>query len=543
MKLRHRYISSHVLSLCTALSLLIQAAEAFAANAVNVAELDGSNGFTISNTTQNGLTVVSGGSDHSGDHISDLLIGGYFPGHPNQAYLLPGRNGPFPAQIRLNELNASDGVKISADATQLFFSHNLTAVGDINGDNIDDFVINDLDQSQVNALIGNTYVIFGRASGFSSDFNVNTLDGSNGFVIPNHGQNELFYRVSNAAGDLNGDGLDDLAIGSPQPANTNSTAGRVHIIYGSQQAFPATFNLDNLNGSNGFVIEGTLSTGRIGQSVSRAGDLNGDGIDDIIIGDGPDPLIIDRENTSTTTAHKQGTTANNSYVVFGNQNGFPAQFSLSGLNGSNGFVMTRADFDNHIGRIADHAGDINGDGLDDAMLCHFSPALPQAANGACYIIFGQDGDFPALLALEDLDGSNGFTIQHNRIFSEFGRLAGSAGDVNGDGIDDILIGAPEDNHDGLIGSGTVYIVYGRRGGFPALLPTTAIADDIGMQIHGPQAGANFGLFVDGAGDVNGDGLNDIIASSNPTRLNGQSEETLGYVIFGNDHIFSDGFEI
>ena len=162
----------------------------------------------------------------------------------------------------------------------------------------------------------------------------------------------------------------------------------------AQAQFPASFELSALDGTNGFVINGIDANDYSGASVSDAGDVNGDGVDDVIIG-----------------------SRRESYVVFGNNSGFPSSLDLSTLDGTNGFVI------NSGGSISG-AGDVNGDGIDDLII---------STNGKSYVVFGNNSGFPSSLDLSTLDGTNGFVMTNSGF-----RVRG-AGDVNGDGFDDVII--------------------------------------------------------------------------------------------------------
>ncbi|MBU7586378.1 MAG: FG-GAP repeat protein, partial [Nostoc sp. TH1S01] len=161
--------------------------------------------------------------------------------------------------------------------------------------------------------------------------NLSDLNGSNGFVI--NGIDNLDFSgfsVSNA-GDINGDGIDDLIIGAYRAdPNGQNYAGESYVVFGSRNGFGASFNLSSLDGSNGFVINGIDEFDFSGRSVSGAGDINGDGIDDLIIG------------ASGADSNGQSD-AGESYVVFGSRNGFEASFNLSSLDCSNGFGIKGID--------------------------------------------------------------------------------------------------------------------------------------------------------------------------------------------------------
>jgi uncharacterized protein with PIN domain len=197
--------------------------------------------------------------------------------------------------------------------------------------------------------------------------------------------------------------------------NGEYSAGESYVVFGKASGFDASLNLSDLDGSNGFVIKGINERDFSGSSVSGAGDVNSDGFDDLIIG-----------------ARGQ------SYVVFGKGEGFDASLNPSDLNGTNGFVI------NGSGASVSDAGDVNGDRFDDLII---------GARGQSYVVFGKGEGFDASLNLSDLDGSNGFQINgiNERDFS--GSSVSGAGDVNSDGFDDILIGAP--------GASESYVVFGR----------------------------------------------------------------------------------
>ena len=155
----------------------------------------------------------------------------------------------------------------------------VSTAGDINADGIDDLVLSDTSLGVGLLQNGISYVIFGTRQGFPSFFNINNLNGTNGFNIPGIFMQGSLGQV-NTLGDVNDDGIDDLILGAAGNINTTSTA---YIIFGSHDGFAADYNLCNHDGTNGFNVSGSVNS-CLGYSVSSAGDINGDGLNDILLG-------------------------------------------------------------------------------------------------------------------------------------------------------------------------------------------------------------------------------------------------------------------
>jgi hypothetical protein len=441
----------------------------------------------------------------------------------------------------------------------------VSAAGDVNGDGIDDVIIGAPYAPPHQA--GQTYVVFGRTTGFPAAFELSSLlpdgggDGSAGFVlngIPSpltDTGDQSGFSVS-AAGDINGDGLDDVIIGARFAGpNDQSLVGESYVVFGRTTGFPAVIELRSLlpgaggDGSTGFALKGINSSDHSGTSVSAAGDVSGDGLDDLIIGaDGADP--------------HGNLYAGQSYVVFGSTTIFPAAFQLHSLlpdgggDGSAGFVLNGVNEFTQSGVSVSDAGDVNGDGMDDLIIGAWA-ADPNGNSGAgeSYVVFGRTAGFPAAFELRSLlppaggDGSAGFVLKGIDPEDNSGFRVRAAGDVDGDGIDDVIIGAIKADPNGRSLAGETYVVFGRTAGFPAafelrtLLPGAGGDGSSGFVLKGIDVSDQSGLSVSGAGDINGDGVDDVIIGAPNASPNDRSYAGESYLVFGRTTGFPAAFEL
>jgi hypothetical protein len=330
-------------------------------------------------------------------------------------------------------------------------------------------------------------------------------------IIGEHAHSQVGLSVS-AAGDVNGDGIDDLIIGG----NVNDH----YVIYG-QAGGIGDVDLDDLQPSQGFELIADAFGLVMGPSVSGAGDINGVGFDDLIIGGYQYAGLYD--------------TNPNAFVVFGKEGGF-ADINIDDFfqsATSDGFrIFGEMSIDDISGARVASAGDFNGDGFDDIL---FGTLYPDGI-GAAYVIFGKPDGFENI-DLASLAPGAGFAILGANLYDLAGYSVSGAGDVNGDGLDDIIIGAPYANE--ATGGGEAYVIFGKETGFDTI-DLSNLAPAAGFIIQG-KSGSTAGWSVSGAGDVNGDGFDDVIVGAPYADGGAGKTATVGageaYVIFGK----ADGF--
>ena len=489
-------------------------------NPFNLATLDGTNGFVINGIDgydYSGRSVSSAG-DVNGDDIDDMIISANHAA-PNgkqdagESYVVFGSNNPT-SSLNLSSLDGTNGYVINGIDKYDYSGRSVSSAGDINDDGIDDIIISAPDAGTA----GESYVVFGSNNPTPS-LNLANLDGTNGFVISGlSGITDNSGTSLSDAGDVNGDGIDDIIIGASY-ANPNGKqdAGSSYVVFGRNNPF-SNLNLDSINGVNGFTIYGINAGDNSGTSVSDAGDVNGDGIDDIIIG-------------ASSGDPNDKTNAGESYVVFGSNNP-SASLNLSDLDGTDGFVINGIDAEDRSGSSVSSAGDINNDGIGDIIIGAFLGDPNDKTNaGESYVVFGSNNP-SASLNLSDLDGTDGFVINGIDGYDNFGTSVSDAGDINGDGIDDIIISAFLGDPNDKTNAGESYVVFGSRSDFSPSFDLSSLDGTNGFVLDGIDRGDRSGASVSSAGDVNKDGIGDIIISANHADPNSKYSAGESYVVFG-----------
>jgi len=492
----------------------------------NLSAFEGSDGFKIIGENVGDLAAgyaeaVSSAGDVNGDGYDDLIVGarGHDEGgfSTGASYVVFGKASGF-ATVNLDDVAlGSGGFKIVGESAYDEAGISASSAGDVNGDGFGDVIV-----GAPGNINGAAYVVFGKASGFATVNLSDVAAGTGGFkIIAENAFDNAGFSVS-SAGDVNGDGFDDLIVGAHLNDAGGSNAGAAYVVFGKASGF-ATVNLSSVAaGTGGFKIFGENAGDVAARSVSSAGDVNGDGFGDVIVG-----AIGNDEG---------GGTAGAAYVVFGKAGGF-ATVNLDNVAlGTGGFKIVGESAADQSGSTVSSAGDVNGDGFDDLIVGARFDDETAANAGAAYVVFGKAGGFSTVNLSDVAVGTGGFKIVGENEDDEAGVSVSSAGDVNGDGFDDLIVGA-NFNDAGGSNAGASYVVFGKAGGFATVnLDNIALGTD-GFKIIGENAHDYAGRSVSAAGDVNGDGFDDLIVGADGNDAGGGNAGS-GYVVFGGD--FSGG---
>ena len=476
---------------------------------LELSSLNGANGFPILGEEEGsffGYSVSSAG-DINGDGFDDALVSARtnhpLEGYEGVAYVVFG--GPAvgaTAPIEIGDIDGANGFKLNgAWPGDIYFGLSVAAAGDVNGDGYDDIVVGHYTADRA-------YVVFGGPGvGATGLIDMSALSGADGFVI--HGVDDVTFcgmQVS-SAGDVDGDGVDDVLIGAPFASpNGRYRAGQAYVVFGKRAdtagLFNASFELGDLDGPNGFAINGIDPLDTIG--AGSAGDFNGDGCADILI------------NTFATgkDASMSGGAA---YVVFGGaQAGASGSVELAGIDGTDGFILDWFDSDLRSGPALRGAGDLNGDGITDLVLSEVRvhPTDPRAL-----VIFGgPNAGSSGLIDLSSLDGVNGFSVS---LGGAFIRSCDGGGDINDDGFDDLAIGTNHGEVFVMLGGGAV-------GGSGSIQFADLSATEAFVVSGRGVAAWQIGTGVSTTADINGDGVDDMLLGS----YYGPSPAGSVYVVFG-----------
>jgi hypothetical protein len=429
------------------------------------------------------ICSVAGAGDVNADGRRDVIIGScYYDGSgfdSGAAFIwlggIPGPGNPSglgPDGTPANAYWSAFGTNAGD-----YFGSKVARAGNVNGDACDDVIIGAPGATIFEPGDGAAYVYHGHFGGPSIGFDWVAYDA--GSVA---GEAQFGAAVA-WAGDVDGDGFDDVVVGAPGWSGVNTQEGAIFLYKGSS---------GGLDFNPAWSRSSHQDDARMGHAVSGVGDVNGDGLSDIVSG--------------SVWSDDLGFTDNGRIDLWLGHSGAPV--------GSNWSYRPPLD-SAHFGWSIGPAGDVNGDGLADFIVgapdYRTSPSL--GSEGRASVFYGRWNGLPV--------AGPSWTAEGGQAFANLGNSVSGAGDVNGDGYSDVIVGLSGFD-DPNVNSGAARVFHGGAAGLKATADTSLTG----------QGFADFAYCVAGAGDVNMDGYSDVIIGA-PLYDNGQTDEGAAFIYMGS----------
>ncbi len=433
-----------------------------------------------------GWSVASAG-DVNNDGFDDVIIGAYQFSNGQGA-----EGGAFVYHGSATGLSTAPNWTAESNQVNAALGWSVASAGDVNNDGFDDVIIGVYGYDNGQADEGAAFVYHGSANGINGGINGTPANAA--WIAESNQAVAVFGNAVASAGDVNNDGFDDVIIGARGFDNPEGAEGVAFVWHGSPNG--VNNDIDGTPANAAWIAESNQIGAQLGTSVASAGDVNNDGFDDVIIG----------ANEYDNGQNDEGGV----FVWYGSANGVNNDINGTPLN-----AAWRTESNQALAQVfsAAPAGDVNGDGFSDIIVGAYLYDNEQTDEGRAFVYYGSPSG---------LSTTPNWITESNQVSAYFGLSVASAGDVNGDGYSDVIVGAyGYDN--GQLDEGRVYVYHGSASGVSAAPNWTA---------EGNQGSAYFGISVASAGDVNGDGYSDVIVGAHLFD-NGQTEEGRVYVYHGS----------
>ncbi len=405
---------------------------------------------------------VAGAGDVDNDGYDDVMVSALYHNsgatHSGIVYIV---RGPITGESSLSDAYAT----FTGIAENDYAGNSVVNAGDLDADGNTDFVIGANGSSLYEYRGGAVFIMHGPVSGMQSL--------SSAYRILTGRINSATGTSVAGVGDINSDGYDDVLIGAAFDDHAGTTAGAAYIDFG-----PGTNVTTDMETAGDLILDGEQTSDYAGISVASAGDVNADGIPDILVG------AVGNDDA--------GRFAGAVYLLYGPLSG-NTTLSLADAN----MKFTGEDSENKLGSAMSTAGDMNNDGNDDFLIGANNES--GSGSGIAYLVV------TATSGTESI-ATNGYKLMGESPNDQTGYSVSSASDLDQDGNNDLLIGAPRGDVAGL-DDGIVYCVFG-----PVSAGTTQLSDSKTI-LQGEVANDLFGLAVAPVSDVNADGFPDIIVGA------------------------------
>ena len=446
------------------------------------------NGPVLSNMDNFGVSVAAIG-DLDGDGVQDLAVGADGDDHGGENRgavhiihingMKTNGNGSVDNTVEINDSTANSPVLSDYD----YFGGSVAAIGDLDGDGVTDLAVGAQGDDDGGEKRGAVHVMFMNGNGSvkgTVEINNSTANG------PVLSDDDGFGRSVAAIGDLDGDGVQDLAVGANGDDNGGTDHGAVHVMFmNGNGSVKDTVEINNST-ANGPVLS---NNDFFGTSVAAIGDLDGDGVPDLAAG----------ANGDSNGGEGRGAV----HVMFMNGNGSVKGTVEINDSTANGPVLSDEDY---FGASVAAIGDLDGDGVQDLVVGAWGNYNGGPGRGAVHVMFmNGNGTVKGTVEIND-STANGPVLSDE---DYFGISVAAIGDLDGDGVQDLAVGADGDDNGGT-DHGAVHVMFMNRDG--SVKDTVEINDSTA---NGPVLSDDdfFGASVAAIGDLDGDGVPDLAAGA------------------------------